>query len=220
MHETDGRRIRGDESRRAVLERAVDIASVDGLDGLSIGRLASEVSASKSGVAGLFGTKEHLQRAVIDAARAIFTDVVIVPARKEPRGIRRVCALLANWLDYSEGRTFSGGCFFMATAAEYDSRPGPVRDAIVRSFSDRDDYFEAAVRHAVAQGELPSCGDPGQLVFELTAMLEASNSRSLLSGSPEPYARARTAIASRLLAAGADPNVIGTSALARPTGSV
>lgn len=216
MQQVDGRRARGDESRRAVLDRAVDIASVEGLDGLSIGRLATEVSASKSGVAGLFGTKEQLQRAVVDAARAIFTEAVISPARREPRGLRRICALLAGWLDYSERRVFAGGCFFMAAAAEFDSRPGPVRDAVARALTDRDDYFEAAVRDAVEQGELPGCSDPAQLVFELTAMLEASNSRSLLSGSPEAYSRARTAVASRLLALGADPNVIGASGLGRP----
>ncbi|MBC7763035.1 MAG: TetR/AcrR family transcriptional regulator [Candidatus Saccharibacteria bacterium] len=216
MKPLDGRRARGDESRRAVLARAIDIASVNGLDGLTIGRLAAEVSSSKSGVAALFGTKEGLQLAAIDTARGIFTASVIDPARTQPRGLRRLCALLQNWIDYSAGRVFEGGCFFFAVSAEFDSRPGALHDAIVRAVDERDEYMVANIGHAVNQGELLGTTESRQLVFELTALIEASNSYSLLRTSAEPYEFARRGVASRLLAIGANSTVLAEAGLIDP----
>ena len=126
----DRRRVRGDASRRAVLESATDLASTDGLDGLTIGRLAETSGLSKSSIATLFGGKEGLQLATVEAARQVFRESVVDPARGEDRGIRRLAALLRSALDYSRERVFSGGCFFAATAADVDSKPGPVRDAV------------------------------------------------------------------------------------------
>jgi AcrR family transcriptional regulator len=213
MQPLDGRRVRGDESRRAVLARAVDIASVNGLEGLTIGRLAAAVSASKSGVAALFGSKEQLQLAVIEAARGIFTASVIDPARVQARGLRRVCVLLRSWIDYSAGRVFEGGCFFVAVSAEFDSRPGLVHDAIVRAVDERDAYIVSIIGHAVDQGELLEVTDTHQLVFELTALVEASNTYSLLRGSAEPYEFARRGVVSRLQACGADNSVLAEAGL-------
>ncbi|WP_403022053.1 TetR/AcrR family transcriptional regulator [Salinibacterium sp. GXW1014] len=205
---SDGRRLRGDRSRRAVLERAMQIASTDGLEGLSIARLASEVEASKSGVAALFGSKEQLQLTTIEAARALFMDVVIDPVRAHPKGAARVARLVRAWLDYSEQRVFDGGCFFLAVSAEFDSHPGPVRDEIARAIADRDSYFIRTIDHAIAAGELPNCSDAEQLAFELTALVETANSRSLISGSSAPYGRAARAAATRLEAAGAETRVL------------
>lgn len=216
MKPLDGRRARGDESRRAVLARAVDIASVNGLEGLTIGRLAAEVSASKSGVAALFGTKEQLQLAAIETARGIFTSSVIDPARTQPRGLRRLCALLRSWIDYSADRVFEGGCFFFAVSAEFDSRPGVVHDAIVRAVDERDAYIAANIGHAVDQGELLDTTVSRQLVFELTALIEASNSYSLLRMSAEPYEFARRGVVSRLLASGANMTVLAEAGLVDP----
>src|SRR5688572_12108756 len=111
QEQRDGRRLRGDESRRVILAHAIDTASVDGLEGLTIGRLADAAGHSKSGVATLFGSKEQLQLATVASAREVFIDTVVAPARANTdRGLARVCALLEKWLDYSEDRVFSGGC--------------------------------------------------------------------------------------------------------------
>ncbi|MEO8528825.1 MAG: TetR/AcrR family transcriptional regulator, partial [Pseudolysinimonas sp.] len=126
----DGRRVRGDTSRQAVMRVAVDEASVSGLDGLSIGGLAASVSRSKAGIAGLFGSKEELQLATIAAAAEVFTESVIAPALAEPAGLPRLRALVDGWIAYSQSRVFAGGCFFARAAAEYRSRPGPLRDAV------------------------------------------------------------------------------------------
>src|SRR4051812_45861060 len=127
---TDGRIRRGDETRRTVLRSAVDLASVEGLDGVTIGRLAQELSITKSGLFAHFGSKEELQLATIRAARAIFSRTVVAPAMVQPAGMARLRALLEAWLDYSRGRQFPGGCFFARATHEYAARPGPVRDAL------------------------------------------------------------------------------------------
>lgn len=194
----DGRRARGEHSRRVVMERAVNLATVDGLDGLSIGGLATEASMSKGGIVALFGTKEQLQLATVETARQIFTDTVIAPALAAPRGLARVRALLENWLAYSEGRVFEGGCFFAAATAEVGSKPGPVRDAVAAAIIEWRAFLAEAVRRAVDAGDLPAGTDIEQLTFELTAMLDAANADSLLGTSAEPYARARRGVA-RLL---------------------
>ncbi|WP_157157564.1 MULTISPECIES: TetR/AcrR family transcriptional regulator [unclassified Diaminobutyricimonas] len=214
MQQVDGRRARGDESRRVALASAVDLASVSGLEGLSIGGLAGTIGASKSGVAALFGSKEQLQLAVVAAAREIFMATVIEPARVQPRGIRRLTALVQLWLDYSSGRTFPGGCFFLAAAAEYDSKPGLLRDAVAAALAEWDGYLTASIRFAIELGELPGLKDPEQLTFELRALAAEANSRSLLQDSDVPYARARAAMAARLQMLGADPVVLEQGGLA------
>jgi len=208
VDEIDGRRLRGEASRRLVLASAADLASVEGLDGLSIGRLATAARVSKSGVATLFGTKERLQLATVEAAAQRFREAVLVPARVEPRGIRRIVALLDAWIAYSRDRVFTGGCFFAAAMADFDAKPGPVRDAIAQAFESWNDYVRVALGYAIEQGELASDTDASQLAFEFMALLDASNSRSVMTGSNAPYARARRALVSRLLAAGADPEVL------------
>ncbi len=205
---TDGRRVRGDASRRLVLASAADLASVEGLDGLSIGRLASAVHVSKSGVATLFGSKERLQLATVEAAVQRFQQAVLVPARTAPRGIRRIVALLDAWIAYSRDRVFAGGCFFAAVAAELDAKPGPVRDAVARAYDDWNAYVVVAVGYAIDLGELDAQADAAQLAFEFMALLDASNTRSVMTGSNEPYRFARRALVARLRAAGADAGAL------------
>jgi AcrR family transcriptional regulator len=173
---------------------AVDLASVDGLEGLTIGSLATEASMSKGGVVALFGSKEQLQLATVAAAREIFTSAVVAPALDVPRGRARLEALLELWLSYSESRVFAGGCFFAAATSELGSRPGPVRDAIVEAQRDWQGFLGGAIERALAAGELDPAIDPAQLTFELTALLDGANSRSVLFDSTEPYARARATI--------------------------
>lgn len=208
MTSTDGRRLRGERTRAAVLERAAQLASVDGLTGLSIGGLAEATAVSKSGIASIFGTKERLELAVVAHAERIFVAAVIDPARAAtPRGAARVAALLGRWLDYSADRVFAGGCFFAAASAEYDSRPGPVRDAVRDAQRRWIDYVVASIGFAIERGELAAT-DPEQLAFELQALGEHANARSLLDETPEPYARARRAIRDRLSALGAPASAL------------
>ena len=194
-----------------MLAHAVDTATVDGLDGLTIGRLADASGHSKSGIATLFGSKEQLQLAVVTAAREVFIDRVVAPARaRTPRGLVRVVALLSDWLDYSRDRVFSGGCFFAATSVEFDAKPGAVRDAVVAASAEWEDYLTISIEHAMAAGELPLLDDARQLTFEMVSFLEAANTRSLLHGSFEPYTRAEAALRARLTALGAEPQLIAT----------
>lgn len=191
---TDGRRARGEVSRQAVLAIAVDLATVSGLDGLSIGGLATAAGRSKAGVAGLFGSKEELQLATVAAAAEIFGRTVITPALQAPAGLARLRALVDAWLDYSETRVFSGGCFFAAATAEYRSRPGAVRDAVAADMRTWLDFVAEAARRAIAAGDLPASTDPAQLAFQINALLDAANDSSLLFDSAAPYAQARRAI--------------------------
>lgn len=194
---TDGRIRRGDQTRRVVLRKAVDVASVDGLDGLTIGRLASELEISKSGLIAHFGSKEELQLATIRAARAIFATTVVEPALRLPPGVARVRALLEGWLEYSSDRRFPGGCFFARASHEYAARPGAVRDALADVDEEWLALIAQSVEEAQAAGEIEDDVDPAQLAFDLTAFLDAANLRSLL-GDDEVYDRAHRAMQGRL----------------------
>ena len=197
--EEDGRRARGRRTRESILEAAVDLASVEGLDGLTIGRLANELGMSKSGLFAHFGSKEELQLAAIDTAREIYVREVIAPAREAERGLPRLVALMDHWLDYLRREVFKGGCFFDATRNEYDSRqPGPVRDAIQADFASWLEILANRVRAAQAAGHLDPEADPEQVAFELDALGGAANVRYQLDRDDIAFERARTAIHARL----------------------
>jgi AcrR family transcriptional regulator len=197
--EVDGRRERGRRTRESILEAAVDLASVEGLDGLTIGRLATALGMSKSGLFAHFGSKEELQLASIDTAREIFVREVITPAREAERGLPRLVALMDHWLAYMRGEVFKGGCFFDATRNEYDSRqPGPVRDAIQADFASWLEIVTNRVRAAQAAGDLDPDADPEQVAFELDALGGAANVRFQLDQDEVAFERARRAIRARL----------------------
>jgi AcrR family transcriptional regulator len=195
---TDGRVRRGDRTRRVVLGKAVDVASVEGLEGLSIGRLASELSISKSGLIAHFGSKEQLQLATIRAARAIFVICVIEPALETPAGLGRLRALLEDWLDYSSDRRFPGGCFFARASHEYAARPGAVHDALAAIDEEWVGLITRTIVEAQEIGDIRGGVDPGLLAFDLVAYLDSANLRSLLAGSNDVYDQARRAITDRL----------------------
>jgi AcrR family transcriptional regulator len=198
---TDGRRARGVASRERILAQATDLASTAGLDGVTIGALAQTSGHSKSGISTLFGSKEALQLATVDAAADIFRREVVEPAREAPRGLERVAALLARIMSYSRRRVFSGGCFFQACIADMDSKPGPVRDALRAHIAQWEGYLQAQVSYAIAKGELQ--GDARTLTFTLLALYELSNARSVLTDSDEPYRVAAASMTTVLSAAGA-----------------
>ncbi|MFD9611805.1 TetR/AcrR family transcriptional regulator [Streptomyces sp. NPDC059083] len=195
----DGRVERGNQTRRLVLGRTMDIASVEGLDGLSLGRIATELELSKSGVFALFGSKEELQLATVRAAVAVFADRVVTPLNDLPPGARRVRELCRSWLAYSSGRVFAGGCFFYAAGAEFDARTGPVHDAVARTHRDWTAFVEGTLREARAAGELAGDLDVEQVAFELIALMETANAQSVLHDDPAAYAHAERGITTRLL---------------------
>ncbi|MER6128396.1 TetR/AcrR family transcriptional regulator [Streptomyces sp. NPDC001795] len=203
----DGRVERGNRTRQLVLRRTVDIASVEGLDALSVGRLATELQLSKSGVFALFGSKQELQLATVREASRIYVEQVIRPAEETPPGLARLWRLCELWLDYSQGRVFPGGCFFYGVIAEYDARSGPVHDAVVRAQRDWTAHVERTISEARDDTrDLPADTDVPQLAFELIALMETANVVSVLHDEESAYRRARVAIVSRLRAAATDPS--------------
>ncbi|MEV7777717.1 TetR/AcrR family transcriptional regulator [Kitasatospora sp. NPDC088351] len=202
---TDGRVLRGEETRRTVLRRAVEIASVEGLDALSIGRLATDLGLSKSGVFAGFGSKEELQLATVRAARRIFSDAVITPVADLPPGLDRARRLCEGWLAYSRARVFPGGCFFFEVTAEYDARPGPVRDALAACAREWHALVLSTLAEARATGELRADADLEGLAFCLVAVLETANSQAVLFDEATPYDRAALAALRLLRADATDP---------------
>lgn len=181
---------KGARTREAILDRAVDLASAEGLEGLTIGRLAAELQMSKSGLFAHFGSKQELQLATIEAAAARFWVAVIEPAMEAPDGAPRLRAMTERYLDHLD--LYSGGCFWGATSAEYDDRPGPVRDAIAAAI----DAWMAALANSA---ELAGIADPERYAFELYAVAMAANARYRLTGDRRVFAHARAAL-ERLIA--------------------
>lgn len=184
----------GERTRQSILDAAVDLASVEGLDGLTIGRLATELDMSKSGLFAHFGSKEELQLATIEAAKQRFAAEVVAPALKAKRGLPRLSALCKEWIGYGQEAVFPGGCFFAAAAAEFDSRPGPVRDRIAEAMDQWIDMLRIAVRKAIEEGDLLSSLDSKQLAFEINAMLMAANFDFQLHDDKKAFDRAKKGI--------------------------
>lgn len=197
--------MKGERTRSSILQRAVDIASLEGLEGLTIGRLADELEMSKSGLFAHFGSKEDLQLATIDAASQRFIDEVVRPALQAERGYPRLMAITRFWLDYVRRKVFPGGCFFAAASFEFDGRPGVVRDRIAKTMDDWFDMLEKSIRLAKEEGHLKPDVDPAQLAFELNALFFGANFAYNLRNDEQAFARARKAIEQRLLAVRATP---------------
>jgi AcrR family transcriptional regulator len=200
--EADGRRRRGNATRESILQAAADIASVEGLEGLTIGRLATELNMSKSGLFAHFGSKEELQLATIDAARRRFVDHVVRPSRHLPRGRARLEALLEDWLKYFRAEVFPGGCFFCNIQAEFDSRPdNAVRETVAENMRQFHAFIEREIRKAQEAGELDPSLDPAQLAFEFDALGSLANQQFQLTHDRAVFDRAETGMRSRLIAA-------------------
>ncbi|HEX8502884.1 MAG TPA: TetR/AcrR family transcriptional regulator [Pyrinomonadaceae bacterium] len=192
------RRAHGERTRQAILEAAVHIASEEGLEGLTIGRLAAELSMSKSGLFAHFGSKEELQLATVEAARAVFVREVIAPAFAAGKGLGRLWRLCEVWLGYVRGEVFRGGCFFTAAAAEFDGRPGAVRDRVAEIMREWLATLRRSVSEAQAAGQLGPEADPAQLAFELNALEMGANWAFQLHGDRQAFSRAREAMLERL----------------------
>jgi AcrR family transcriptional regulator len=188
----------GERSRNAILSEAGRLATVEGIDGLSIARLAQAVGMSKSGLFAHFGSKEELQLATIEAATEVFESHVLAPAAATSSGIERLRALTAAYLRYIEGDVFPGGCFFASALSEVDTHPGPVRERLVAFLVDWLGRLESAVREAQAEGSIDGDEDPAQIVFEIEAALILANAQFVVAHTPAPIERARRAIERRI----------------------
>ena len=200
MAQAQGRKRRadGERTRRAILEAAARMATVEGLDGLSLGRLARGTGMSKSGLFAHFGSKEELQLATIAAAEDVFRSEVLDPAMAAPEGLPRLRELCERFLVHVERGVFPGGCFFASTAAELDTRPGPLRDRVAEVYDGWTTLIEGSVRRAQELGQLDGSLDPEQLAFEVNAMLAEANGLFLLRADPRAFEMARRAIGARL----------------------
>lgn len=194
-----GRKAQGEKTRRNILETAVHIASAEGLEGLTIGRLAQELSMSKSGLFAHFGSKEDLQIATVEAARAIFIQEVIRPAFESSQGLTRLWKLCDIWLSHVQKGVFRGGCFFAAAAAEFDSRPGPVRDRIAEIMKEWLSTLSNTIVEAQKAGQLLKSVDATQLAFEFNSLELGANWAFQLYGDISAFKRAREAMRVRLM---------------------
>lgn len=171
---TDQRLVKGARSRAAIARHAADVASVDGLTGVSLGRLASDLGISKSGIATLFKSKEALQLAAVRAGREVFVEQIITPALAVPRGLPRLRELVERWFAYITDPVFPGGCFRAAVLTEFDSRPGPVRDAVAADQEDWMRFLAAEIHKAQEAGDLTG-RNAEALAFEIDAIVSAAN---------------------------------------------
>lgn len=184
-------------TRAAVLDVAMRRASVDGLEGLTIGRLADETSMSKSGLHGLFGSKQDLQLATFEKAVEDFVHEVWRPVARRDPGMPRLLALIDRWIGYHRRRLLPGGCFVTTATIEFDARPGPLRDAVSRARRQMHALLEADLRTAAAAGDLPAGGAPADLAFTLYALASAA-SQAIQLGEPGAGTRARRCMRSLL----------------------
>jgi AcrR family transcriptional regulator len=201
----DGRRLRGERTRQAILSRASQLASAEGLEAVSLQRLATDLGISKSGLFAHFGSKEELQLATVDEAARVFSHEVLKPGLGVRRGIGRVAALCDAYLSYVQRSIFPGGCFFEAAAAEFDSRPGPVRDAVVEKRRYWSGSLARAVREAQAAGEVKDDVEPEQLAWELNCLLIGANGTYVIDKDQVIFERAHRAVERVLRAAASDP---------------
>ena len=189
---------KGAETRAAILDRAVDLASVEGLEGLTIGRLADEARMRKSSVFSLFGSKQELQLAALEGAVEQFTDEVWGPVAGERPGLPRLLALCDRWLAYHERGAMPGGCFLTTATVEYDARPGPLRDAVARTMQRWFGVLEREVATAIEAGDLPADTNQRDVAFQLNALAAAASYGFQLSRDPEVFAVARRSMRTAL----------------------
>ena len=192
------RRADGERTRGAILRAAASLATVDGLEGLSIGNLAAATGMSKSGLYAHFGSKQELQLATVEEAGRIFEEEVVRPALVAPPGLAQLAAVCEAFFDHLQRRTFPGGCFMASVALEMGTRPGPVKERVAALQSE----FVALVRGfaatALEQRELPAREDPDRLAFELYGIMLAADTNFVLHDDPKVLKLARQIVCQRL----------------------
>lgn len=204
----DGRLMRGERTRTAVLERALQLATAAGLDGLSLSQVAEALGVSKSGLFAHWRSKEALQLAVIEQARAQWTDQVIRPAMKEPRGVRRLWAVHNRRLDFYESETLPGRCFFANANFEFNARPGAVHDRLAAELREWMQFLTSLAADAVALGELRDGTDPGDLAYEAESLGVCAVMQAPVLGPEVTFRHARRALLDHLRAVATDPTTL------------
>jgi AcrR family transcriptional regulator len=192
------RQARGLRRRTAILRHAVDLASVEGLEGLTVGRLADDLEMSKSGLFAHFGSKEELQLATVDMAREIFIDQITRPALSAPKGMPRLWSIIDRWLAYIERGIFKGGCFFTAASFEFDSRRGPVRDRIADIMREWIGVLERALKQAQEAGHIAPKIDVTHLAFEIQSIAIGGHWANQLLDDRQSYCRSRAIMLDKL----------------------
>lgn len=197
---TSSKRIRidGEKSRERALEAAIRLAAIEGLERLSLSHLAEAAGLSKSGLFGLFGSKEELQFAIIEKAREVFMRDVVLPGLAAPEGAPRLRALCEGYLDHIALREWPSGCFFASVASEVGGRPGPIRDRVAMEQKQWANLLRQSATRAAELGQLRSEDPPAQLAFELGAMLTGADIAYLLHRDPDILERVRSALRARL----------------------
>jgi len=205
---------KGEQTRVTILDEALKIASKLGLEGLTIGSLADATGMSKSGLFAHFGSREDLQLAVLEHAAQRYGEKVFVPVLKIERGLPRLRALFERWLDWALESGLPGGCIMISAAAEYDDRPGPIRDAVIANQHRGNAITQKAVRLAIEEGHLSPDTDPEQISFEMLGIVLAAHNHRRLLGDREARKRALTAF-DQLVTRHAAPAQIRASATTR-----
>ncbi|BAZ68707.1 MAG: TetR/AcrR family transcriptional regulator [Pelatocladus maniniholoensis HA4357-MV3] len=188
------RRSKGQASRATILLTAAKLATIKGLNGLSLGTLAAEVGMSKSGLYAHFKDKEELELATIETAAIIFESEVLQPAMQAHAGTERLKAVANSFLSHLERKVFPGGCFFAAVAAELDTRPGAARDRVVEVLDKWFSLLKQCILDAQVLSEIDPNADVAQTVFEIEAMLLAANSLFVMRNDPIYLTQARRGI--------------------------
>ncbi len=179
------------QTRHLIVSAGVDLASTDGLEAITLGRLADELLMSKSGVIGHFGTKLDLQLAVLHEAVRIYRREVIVPATHAAPGLPRLQKLVDAWISHLERQVFPGGCFFTQVTTDYDGRPGPLQDVIRRLTDDWRSYLAEQIDAAITAGDFRADTDPDQVIFESTGLMLSLNHAMQLDLDPKALQHAR-----------------------------
>lgn len=208
-HRPPARRSDGERTHEAILDAAMALASIEGLSGLTIGRLARELGISKSGLFAHFRSKQRLQQETIEAARAVFEREVLGPGLDAPEGLPRLESLCEAYLSYLERGVFPGGCLFAQLLAEFDARTGPLRDGVAAAHGEWLALLTGLAETARRQGELEGSSDPDQLAFDLYAAMELANYLSILHRDRSFIERGRKSVRGHI--AGAKPKRRGSA---------
>jgi len=184
---------KGRQTRAAIVEQALAVASQCGLSALTIGTLAERSGLSKSGLFAHFGSKEELQLAVVRGMRQLFSDFVFLPALQHSPGLPRLRAIVENWLNWTATAKLPGGCVMTAAAYEFDDRPGPVKDLISQSLRELRKTLARAAHAAIEAGQLRADTDPEQLAFEICSIYLGAQLDARLFGDANAWQRALAA---------------------------
>ena len=198
MAESRKPRADGERTREAIVRKAVSLATLDGLEGLSIGNLAHALDMSKSGIYAHFGSKQELQLATVEEARRVFDGEVIEPALRASPGIGQLVTICDGFFDHLGRRTFPGGCFFAGAALEVGTRPGPVKEQVAAFQSGFTGLIRQFIVTALEQHQLSADEDPDALTFELSGIILAANTNFVLRGEPAALDMARNIVRRRL----------------------